>query len=100
MKEIRRDLIADITLYPTNQGGRLVPTATDSFGCPFKIRKDDNLVWDGRLLLDGTSMKPGETRRVGVAFLNCEDAAPIFRKAGKFYLWELRIIGEATVISN
>jgi hypothetical protein len=44
-------------------------------------------------------MSPGETRRVGISFLSQEKAAQIFRAAGKFYLWELRIIGEAIVVT-
>jgi hypothetical protein len=44
-------------------------------------------------------MSPGETRRVGVSFLSGEKAAQIFRAAGKFYLWDRRIIGEALVVT-
>jgi hypothetical protein len=44
-------------------------------------------------------MSPGETRRVGISFLSQEKAAQIFRAAGKFYLWEFRIIGEAIVVT-
>ena len=35
--------------------------------------------------------------RVGLVFLSGEQAASIFREAGKFFLWENRIIGEANV---
>jgi hypothetical protein len=45
-------------------------------------------------------MSPGETRRVGVVFLSQEKAAHTFKTAGKFYLWEGHIIGEATVVSK
>ena len=36
-------------------------------------------------------------RWVGLVFLSGEQAASIFREAGKFFLWENRIIGEANV---
>jgi hypothetical protein len=42
-------------------------------------------------------MAPGETRRVGIAFLSPDEALPEILRAGKFFLWEGRIIGEATV---
>ncbi len=48
-------------------------------------------------MLNGSAMKPGETRRVEIMFLSPNEAVPAFRKAGKFYLWEGRIIGEGTL---
>jgi hypothetical protein len=97
---IKPDLIADVTLYPTSQGGKKIPIGPDWFGCPCMVGKDSSDAWDCRLLLDGRSMSPGETRRVGISFLSGEKAAQAFRAAGKFYLWESRIIGEAIVVSD
>jgi hypothetical protein len=48
-------------------------------------------------LLDAP-LAPGERRRLGFVFLSGGDAAAIFRRAGTFYLWEGRFIGEATVV--
>jgi len=45
-------------------------------------------------------LSPSESRRVGFVFLSGEEAAAVFNKAGVFYLWEGRFIGEAVVISN
>jgi hypothetical protein len=45
-------------------------------------------------------MAPGERRRVGYVFLSGPKAADYFRAAGKFYLWELRLIGEATIVAS
>jgi len=45
-------------------------------------------------------LKPGESRRVGFVFLSGEEAAAVFRRAGVFYLWEGRFIGEAVVVSH
>jgi len=42
---------------------------------------------------------PGESKRIGFVFLSGEEAAGILRKAGKFYLWEGRFVGEAVVVS-
>jgi hypothetical protein len=79
-------LFADVTLYPTAQGGRKGPTPSNWFGCPCKAAKDTPQAWDCRLLLEGTSMKPGDTRRVEVVFLIPDQAVPAFRKSGKFFL--------------
>jgi hypothetical protein len=34
---------------------------------------------------------------LGIKFLS-DDTAPIFRDAGRFYLWEGKIIGEAVAV--
>jgi len=56
--------------------------------------------YDGWPLLGKTSIEPGEQRRLGFVFLSGEEAANILRKAGKFYLWEGRVIGEAVVVPD
>jgi hypothetical protein len=91
------DLTVDVTLYPTAEGGRHHPILGAWFSCPCKLRKDDFDARDCRLLLNGQTMSPGETRRLGIKFLS-DDSAPIFRDAGRFYLWEGKIIGEAVVV--
>lgn len=60
------------------------------------LHKDSREGQDCRVLLDGRSIAPGESARVGMIFLS-PDSAALFRAAGKFYLWEGGIIGEATV---
>jgi len=99
---IKPNLIADVTLYPTNQGGLKGPIGPDWFGCPCFLHKDcsDAFAWDCRLLLQGRSMLPGENRRLEISFLSGERATQVVRAAGKFYLWSLRIIGEGIVVSN
>ena len=93
------ELIVDLKLYPTSEGGRRGPMFGEWFGCPCKFRKEDIEARDGRVLLDGRSIAPGESARVGMIFLY-PDSAPLFRSAGKFYLWDGRIIGEATVVTD
>ena len=57
--------------------------------------------WDGYPLLGDVEMQPGETKRsVGFVFLSGDEAAEKLRAAGKFYLWEGRFIGEATVMTD
>jgi len=55
------------------------------------------LFHDGWPLLDAP-FAPGERRRLGFVFLSGDDAAQVFRRAGKFYLWEGRFIGEAIIV--
>jgi hypothetical protein len=98
MNEVAAELLADVTLYTTGKGGRLGPTPPEWFGCPCKINRDDLQGWDCRILLGGTSMSPGDTRRVEIIFLSPEQALPMFRAAGVFFLWEGRVIGEGRVV--
>jgi hypothetical protein len=96
---MKPDLIVEVTLYPTSEGGRRRSIVGEWFSCPCKLRRDDFEARDCRLLLNGSEMSPGETRRLGIKFLS-DDSAPIFRAAGRFYLWEGAIIGEAVVMPN
>jgi len=44
-------------------------------------------------------MAPGESRRVGYIFLSGIKAVEALSVNGKFYLWEGRLIGEATIVA-
>lgn len=95
---VQPHLIVDVTLYPTSEGGRKTALRGRRYGCPCKLHKDDVEARDGWLLIEGQPpMFPGETRRLGIYFAS-EDLPAIFRSAGKFYLWEGHIIGEAQVV--
>jgi hypothetical protein len=50
--------------------------------------------------LGEVELHPGETGRFGWMFLSGDQAASTFKRAGKFYLWEGRIIGEAVVVTD
>jgi hypothetical protein len=91
-------LFADITLYPTDQGGRLGPIVPGSrFGCPYKFDPKDHTAWDGWIFPE-EPFAPGQTKRLGIHFLSA-DIAAVFRLQPKFFLWEGRIIGEAVSAS-
>jgi hypothetical protein len=91
-------LIADVTLYPTEMGGR-ESSALPGWGCPCCVSRQEPVSgYDGWPLLDDLPMEPGEQRRVGFFFLSGEEAAVIMREAGTFYLWEGRFVGEAKVV--
>jgi hypothetical protein len=91
------ELIVDLKLYPTSEGGRRGPIGGSRYGCPCMLSKDSLAGRDGWVLPEGRWIAPGERARVGMIFLS-PDSAALFRAAGKFYLWEGGIIGEATVV--
>jgi hypothetical protein len=45
-------------------------------------------------------MAPGDRRRLGFVFLSGEQTANLFRRAGRFFLWEGGFIGEAVVVTD
>jgi hypothetical protein len=94
MSDIAPDFIAEITLYSSDKGGRNHPIIGERFGCPCKFDPKDFTAWDCRILTEGESFLPGETKQLGIKFLS-PSVAPAFRSVAKFYLWEGRIIGEA-----
>ena len=94
------DLIARITLYATEAGGRKGPIVSgEIYRCPCKFHPNDVSGWDCGVLTNGERFSPGETKELGIIFLTPE-IAPAFRLMPKFYLWEGRIIGEATVLTS
>lgn len=97
LRTMAPQLIADLTLYPTSEAGKKL-TIQLGYGCPCLVSKAEPLVgYDGWPLLE-EPLPPGSSRRVGFVFLSGQEAADIFRNAGKFYLWEGRFIGEAVVV--
>lgn len=100
MKDVRPDLTADVTLYPTERGGRRGPTPTGWFGCLGKLAAEEPRGWDCRILLHGTGLRPGETRRADVIMLGGAEATGVLHDAGRFLLWEGHVIGEASVVGR
>jgi hypothetical protein len=97
LRAMKPQLIANLTLYPTAEGGKRL-TIHPGYGCPCAVSNAAPLVgYDGWPLLE-EPLAPGSSRRVGFVFLAGQEAVDAFRKAGKFYLWEGRFIGEAVLI--
>ncbi len=99
LRNAKPELVADLRLYSTEEGGRKSPIPP-GWGCPCSAERNTNEAWDGFPILGEQEMRPGEARRVGFVFLSGEAAALLFRRAGSFYLWEGRFIGEATVVGR
>lgn len=93
-------LVAEVRMFSTAMGGRKGP-AYPGWGCPCLLSKAEPLTgYDAWPLLDAAPLLPGERRRLGFYFLSHEEAVPLMRSVGRFYLWEGGFIGEAMVIEE
>jgi hypothetical protein len=101
LSKMSPQLIADVTLYRTDEGGRR-SSAFPGWGCPCCLSKETPILaaYDGWPLLGEVAIQPGESRRLGFVFLSGEESAKLFRGAGHFFLWEGGFIGEAIVVSD
>ena len=102
LRGLEPELLVDLRLYPTEQGGRTKPVGL-GWGCPCTPQQTEGAGWvgyDGWPLLGDETMVPGETRRVGFVFLSGQQAVAALTAAGKFYLLEGRVIGEAIIIGS
>lgn len=98
LRKMTPQLIADVKLYRTEEGGR-ESTANPGWGCPCMVSDMPPWVgWDAWPLLGYDALNPGDERTLGFVFLS-PDGLKAIRSAGKFYLWEGRVIGEAIVVS-
>jgi hypothetical protein len=99
MKEINPHFIAEVRLYPTDRGGLSGPVRGERVGFPARFDEKDHTGWDCLILLRGDQLAPGETKRLGIAFLS-PIIAPVFRSIDKFYLGINHAIGEARAVRD
>ena len=91
------DIIAEVHLFNTADGGRQGPTPHTHFGCVAEIAGE---FWDCRLLLEEVGrLAPGVTAEVPIKFLLSNVVLPMLRVGSQFRLWEGRYIGSAKVLS-
>jgi hypothetical protein len=89
------DIIAEVHLFKTEDGGRRWP-ARNRFGCPTNINGE---FFDCRFLLeDGTIVSPGVTAMVKIKFLRPDLVLPLPEIGTVFHLWEGRFIGTGRVL--
>ncbi|TKD52369.1 hypothetical protein FBR43_15895 [Sphingomonas baiyangensis] len=87
-------------MYDVADGGRSSP-AQPGWACPVMVCKaEPRQGYDALPLLRDQPLEAGERRQLGFVFLAPETAVAAIEKAGRFYLWEGRFIGEATVVAN
>jgi hypothetical protein len=95
--ELIPDLIADVRLYPPGEGGRTDPIRA-TCRCPCSVTNvKPAIMHSAELLLGSEPMYPGESRRIGFAFLTTEGAEAM-RPAGTFYLWDGGFFAEASLV--
>jgi hypothetical protein len=90
------DIIADVVLLPTHSGGRQFPLVGEWFGCPLIMPNGD--LHDGRLdLSNHGSLAPGDRGLLPIKFLYPEDVMVKITVGSVMQLWEMQVIGSATV---
>ena len=92
-------LTVDVILYAREAGGRPDPITDIGYGCSCKATLGGRTSYNCRInFYNRYPVYPGETRRADVFFLTGEDAESFFLAAGKFYLYEEGLIGEARAL--
>jgi hypothetical protein len=95
MSLIKPDLIANIQLRTTDEGGRKGPTLAEYLRCIFGFQAE---FFDCQLLLqDVGPLYPGTAARVPIAFLNPQLIKDRLRPGDKFILREVQTIAEGVV---
>lgn len=99
MKELDADIIANLTLYSKERGGRNTPISSSAFrgrfGCWFQYSGE---VFDCFVLLkEGQEILPGQTLTVPIKFLRPDLIKRELRLGTKFLLREGKTIGEGSI---
>ena len=87
------DIVATIELAPSEAGGRASPMPARWFGCVMAVNGRNH---DIRLRLT-QPLNAGESRRVGIDFLDPDIALSHVRVGTIFGLWEGGIVGQGLV---
>lgn len=99
IKTATPQLIAEVRMYELAAGGRTSP-AYPGWACSCMASQEEPLIgYDALPLIGSEPLLPGETRQLGFVFLSHEEAVPVMRAAGRFFLWDGRFVGEAVVQS-
>jgi len=94
-------LTVEVMLYAEEAGGRKAPITDIGYGCACKVTPQDEAGCECRInFYNKYPVRAGETRQADIFFLTGDDAESFFRTAGRFYLCEDGIIGEAKAISK
>ncbi|MFC0587902.1 hypothetical protein ACFFF7_00585 [Novosphingobium aquiterrae] len=99
LKKMKPALFADVFLYATSEGGKRI-AALPGWGCPCTFSYEQPFIgYDGWPVLD-EPLNPGERRAaVPFVFLSAEGADKM-REAGRFFLCEGKVVGEAIVVRD
>lgn len=97
-RKIIPDIIARVEFYPTEKGGKKIPTPSNFFNCPLEFNNRNNY-FDCRMLLDEIgAIYPGGKAIVPIKFLDPETVLSFIEVGDKFRIWDGRFVGEGEVI--
>ena len=92
--QVKPDIVAEVHLLTTENGGRQGPTPSTYWGCLAKIEGE---YWDCSVLLDEVgSLAPGTTTVVPIKFVS---PVPGLKIGNQFRLWEGSFVGTARILS-
>lgn len=95
MKALTADIVARLSLFRADEGGRRTATPAHNFKCRLQI---DGEYFDVRLDLEKTGpLSPGQTALVPINFLDREHAKKYCSKGKKFDLKEIATIGKGVI---
>ncbi len=99
LRKIKHSFLADVTLYSTDQGGKNLP-AYPGWGCPCIASTDKQIAgWDAWPVLEKPILPGDKRKNVPFVFLS-EEGAEAIGKLESFYLWEGKVIGEASIVKE
>jgi hypothetical protein len=90
-------VVAKITLFSTENGGKSSPLRSPFYACPLEI---DGSMYDCRILIDddASPIFPGSTFVAKVKFLFPNEVLKKLRIGKKFRVWEAGFKGDGEVI--
>lgn len=88
------DIVADIKLLSTNEGGRTLPLPLPWFGCPMKIKDE---YFDCRIYYDAPIYPGDKVEGVHVRFLSTKTVLSLLNVGFEFTLWEQKTIASGVV---
>lgn len=91
------DIIARVTMFASDMGGKSSAIPPIRYGCPLFI---DGQGFDCRLLLDklGHKFEPGTTEEVSIKFLFFDLVRSHLLPGARFTLWETRTFAEGEIL--
>ena len=90
-------LIAEVRFYSTSESGRKNPVP-NGYGCPCVLKPRLLEGDDARFLFAQDWVELGETVTAKLCFTFGHMVATKYIEARHFYLWEGKLVGEATVV--
>lgn len=91
-------VMARVRLLSREEGGR-IGAIQPGWGCVLLASADrDEAGWYATPVWDGGPIRAGDERLLAFRFLGGPAAAAAIRSAGRFFLWEERIIGDGEIL--